>query len=178
MKHYQRALLSLYSFLTAVLALIVLFVALGWQEPFHYFQVLLAQQETRWTIVAVSALVFLLAVRLLFAGFRSEKVTHAPVQATGLGQVSITISTLENMIKRSVLKINGVHHVKPAIKTVPDGIAVFVKVQLAPEINIPQTTSEIQSAMREYLERYAGLKLVEARILVEDAPQEPKSRVE
>jgi uncharacterized alkaline shock family protein YloU len=178
MKHYQRALVSLYSFFTAVLALFVLFVALGWQDPLNYLQVLLAQPETRWTIAAVAAIVFLLAVKLLLDSFRSEKISQAPIQLTGLGEVSITIGTLENMVKRSVHNVTGVHHVRPQIKCTPDGIAVFIKVQLAPELNIPETTSQLQSSIREYLETYAGLKLVEAKVLVEDAPPETKSRVE
>lgn len=178
MKYYQRALVSLYSFLTAVLALLVLFVALGWQEPLNYFQVLLAQPETRWTMAAIAALIFLLAVKLLLDSFRSEKITQAPIQTTGLGEVSITISTLENMVKKSVHNVAGVYHIRPQIKSTPDGIAVFIKVQLAPELNIPETTSQLQLAIQEYLETYAGLKVIEAKVLVEDAPPETKSRVE
>lgn len=178
MKYYQRALVSIYSLLFAILALVVMLLALGWQQPLHYFQALLAQEQTRWIIAAVAAVVFLIAVRLLFGSLGSPPATQATVQSTGLGEVNITVSALENMVRRSLHNMAGVFQVRPQIKCNSEGIAVFVKVQLAPEMNIPQTTSQIQSAIKEYLETYTGMKLLEARVLVEDAPQEARGRVE
>ncbi|HHW07770.1 MAG TPA: alkaline shock response membrane anchor protein AmaP [Clostridia bacterium] len=178
MKPYQRVLVSIYSLLFAVLALLVLLVALGWHQPLDEFQALLAQEQTRWIIAAVAAVVFLVAVRLLFSSFGAPPMTQARVQQTGLGEVHITISALENMVKKALHNMSGVSQVRPRIKCNSEGIAVFVKVQLAPEMNIPQTTAQIQSAIQEYLETYTGMKLLEVRVLVEDAPPEPRARVE
>lgn len=178
MKQYQRVLVSIYSLLFAVLALLVLLMALGWHQPLEDFQALLAQEQTRWIIAAAAALVFLVAVKLLFSSFSSPPMTQATVQRTGLGEVNITITALENMVKKALHNMSGVFQVRPRVKCSSEGVAVFVRVQLAPEMNIPQTTAQIQTAIQEYLETYTGMKLLEARVLVEDAPQEPRARVE
>lgn len=178
MNQYQRVLVCIYSLLFAVLALLVLLVALGWHQPLEELQLLLNQKQARWIIAAVAALVFLITVRLLFTSITPPPRAQATVQKTGLGEVNITISALENMVKKALHNVSGVFQVRPRVKCTAEGIAVFVKVQLAPEINIPQTTAKIQSAIQEYLETYTGIKLLEARVLVEDAPQEPRARVE
>lgn len=178
MKHYQRPLVSLYSFLTALLSLLVLFIALGWQAPLDNLQAILANQQTRWIIAAIAIMIFLLAVKLLFDSFQRKKIIQASIQTTAMGEVNITLDALENMINKSVQTLNGVYNIKPKIKCVPEGIAVFVKVQLAPEINIPEITTKIQEAIKDYLETYAGIKLLEARVLVEHSSSEIKARVE
>lgn len=178
MKHYQRVLLGVFALLIAALALFVLLMALGWKEPLNYLQTMLVQEQGRWLAAAVAALVFLLVMKLLFDSLRPVHNAQASIQTTALGEVNINISALENMVKKAVQPIKGLHSIKPKIKCVPEGIAVFIKVQVATEMNIPEITADMQIKIKEYLETYAGIKLLEARILVEDAPQEAKTRVE
>lgn len=178
MKRFQRALVGVYSLLIAILALVVLLVVLGWHQPLNYLQIILTQQQPRIITALVAAIIFLLTAKLFFDSFRPVQITQAPIQSTQLGEINVTIHALENMIKNSVQSINGIYNVKPEIKSTPKGLAVFIKVQMEPERNIPQVTSDMQLAIKEYLGTYAGVELVEVRVLVDDTPKDIKTRVE
>lgn len=177
MKHYQRFLIGLYSFLIAISALLVALVALGWQLPLEALGSVLAEQNTSWILAAITILVFLVATKTLFDSFQRDEKVLALVKSTPLGEIQISQNAIENMIRKSLQVINGISNVNPKIKCTSDGVAVLLKVQLMPETNIPDITNEMQTTVKEYLEMHAGISLLEAKVLVEDPAPGNRTRV-
>ncbi|HHX50475.1 MAG TPA: alkaline shock response membrane anchor protein AmaP [Clostridia bacterium] len=178
MKLYERVLFAIYSLIIIACSLMVLLIALGWQEPLISFQALLAENQTRWLLALGAALVMLIALKLFFDGFRREPSRKALVESGELGQVQISVTAIEHMVKKAAMKIKGVREVKPKIRCIPEGVAVLLQVQVTPDLNIPQTTADIQNEVRDYLENTAGLKLLEAKVLVDHITKDLKNRVE
>lgn len=177
MRHYQRFLIGVYSLLMAALALLVALVALGWQLPMEALGRVLAEQKTSWILAAIAILSFLIAMKLLFDSFRKDERVSALIKPTPLGEIHITQNAIENMIKKSLQPISGISNVNPKIKCTSDGVAVLLKVQLMPEVNIPDLTNQMQTAVKEYLESHAGINLLEAKVLVEEPVSGVRTRV-
>ena len=81
-----------------------------------------------------------------------------------LGQVKITIGTVESMANKVARQITGVRETLTKVKSTPGGIAIFMQVSLTPEINIPEVTSQIQNELKEYFAKVAGIEVEEVRI--------------
>ena len=152
-------------------------IAFGWQEPLVSFQSLLRKPDPLATSSGGRPDHDHLLIPI-FSGFRREPGGRALVEVGELGEVLISVVAIEQMVKKAAMKIKGVREVKPKIRCVPEGVAVFLQVQVAADINIPQATAEIQQEIRGYLENTAGLHLLEAKVLVDHITRDLKNRVE
>jgi uncharacterized alkaline shock family protein YloU len=47
-----------------------------------------------------------------------------------------------------------------------------------PESNVPELTSELQKSLKQYVEDYSGINVVEVRVLVESVSINLKTRVD
>ncbi|MGI6552841.1 MAG: alkaline shock response membrane anchor protein AmaP [Clostridia bacterium] len=178
MKLYERIFFIIYSLIIIAFSFLLMLIAFGWQEPLVSFQSLLEGNQTRWLLALGAGLTMIISLFLFFSGFRREPGGRALVEVGELGEVLISVVAIEQMVKKAAMKIKGVREVKPKIRCVPEGVAVFLQVQVAADINIPQATAEIQQEIRGYLENTAGLHLLEAKVLVDHITRDLKNRVE
>ncbi|MDR1620337.1 MAG: Asp23/Gls24 family envelope stress response protein, partial [Clostridiales bacterium] len=66
-----------------------------------------------------------------------------------------------------------------AVTAVKDGgVTISIRLSIMPDTDIPELTRELQHSLKEYVERYSGISVLEIGILVEDASANPKSRVD
>lgn len=114
------------------------------------------------------------AIALCFLGlhsvsmlFRSSKEKGFFVQHTEYGDLSISMSAMENMVKKCVathdeLKVSNtrIHHVR-------DGVVISIRIALANGVNIPITVSVLQKQIKQYITSCSGIDVKEVRVLVE-----------
>ena len=74
------------------------------------------------------------------------------------GRVSISLSALEDMIKRTVLRVADVKEIKSNIRATKKGIDVVCRLVLKAEGNIPDTTSRIQDLIKSRIQEILGLE--------------------
>lgn len=74
------------------------------------------------------------------------------------GRVTISLTALEDMIKRTVLRISDVKEVKSAIRATKKGIDVSCRLVLKAESNIPDMTSRIQDLIKSRIQEILGLE--------------------
>lgn len=168
-----------------MLALILFFVgvlsfglALGWTTPLTYLELFLRGSNERWMLGILGVISILIGFIILRKSLRVKTSTQTEVISTKLGKIKITISALEHMATKVAKEIEGVMDTKPVIKSTPGGIAVFMQVNLAPDINIPDTTSLVQDKIKVYFGQVVGIEVEEVRILVSKLGAETKARVE
>jgi len=173
---------KLYPLLLAILlfflGLLAIGLALGWTTPLAYLQNFLTGTNERWVLGLLGVFGFLVSLTIIRNIFRSKIPTQTEVVSTSLGKIKITISALEHMAIKTAKQINGVKEAKPVIKCTPGGIAIFMQINLVPDIHIPDTTALIQNKLKEHFNKVAGIEVEEVRILVSKLSADSKGRVE
>jgi uncharacterized alkaline shock family protein YloU len=74
------------------------------------------------------------------------------------GRVSISLSALEDMIKRNVLRVSDVKEIRSIIRATKKGIDVTCRLVLKAEGNIPETTLRIQELIKSRVQEILGVE--------------------
>ncbi|MDK2823255.1 MAG: hypothetical protein PWQ67_1507 [Clostridia bacterium] len=174
----ERIFRILFALLLFTISTLAVGLALGWTTPLTYLDSLLTSVNERWVLGILGLLGILVGITVLRNTFKNRTPTQTEVVVTSLGKIKITINALEHMAGKVAKQVQGVKESKPVIKCTPNGIAIFMQVNLAPEMNIPETTTQIQNKVKEYFSKVAGIDVEEVRILITKLSNEAKSRVE
>ena len=156
----------------------LLLVTLGWGYPLAAFEGALADPNQRWMIGVAAAALFALGVYTVLKGDGRRSVQHTVVKTTQLGEVSISLDAVEELVVKSAKKVLGVREIKPIIKTTQQGIAILIKGRVNSEENIPQISVQLQDVVRETIENIAGVTVVEVKVHIEGVAKDARGRVE
>ena len=75
---------------------------------------------------------------------------------TDSGQVKITMTALEDVVKKSLEEEEIISHIKPRITSLKKGIVINVKLVLKTETNIKDFAEDIQEKIKEKLQSILG----------------------
>lgn len=138
----------------------------GWPVPLGSLQYYLSDLSIRWTLGLILTATFFFSFLFLVKSFGKRPVKFSVLHETDLGQVNITLSALEQLILKGSGNVSGVREVKPSLKLTAAGISLLLKVQVIPDINIPQVSSDLQKTVRDYLLQTSGTSLNEIKVQV------------
>ena len=179
MGYLDRILLAVYSlFLTAFFIAIAAVMA-GWPAPLFVLRDLFYPErpELFWPIV--SALILaggrLFWVSVAGSGKRPKHVVLAERDA---GQVTMSVSAVENLVEKLASQVDGVREVKPHLFRRQQGVGVRLKVAVSPDISIPEVSREIQNRVKEKVFEVTGLDIGLVSVYVDSIAQQQKARVE
>lgn len=180
MQAWERAILALYSLLMAALSLALAVISAGWTIPLDLYEYTLTRIDYRLAGVTVATALFLLSLRFLWASIRlpSKMLEQAVVYQGEAGEATIALTALEHLVIRASRQVKGIREVKPRIKILPDGVAVFLEISVTPEQNLPALAQNLQEMVRSYITATTGLESVEVRILINGILQESVRRLE
>ncbi len=129
------------------------------QGPFELWQ--------RAAMVAVSIVLLLLGLHGIALLFKRDKHKGFIIQHAEFGDMSISLTALESMVKKCVsahqeLEVNAIriHHSR-------EGIVVDIKVTLASGVNIPLTVNALQKQIKQYITSCSGVDVHKVRVMVE-----------
>jgi len=74
------------------------------------------------------------------------------------GQVTISLSAIEDFIKRALKQLPEVKELRPTVRAGKKGIAIVNKVTLYSDINIPETTEKIQNIVKSRVQDMLGVE--------------------
>ena len=74
------------------------------------------------------------------------------------GQVTISLTAIEDFIKRSLKQIPEVKELRPNVRATKKGITIINKVILFSDINIPETTEKIQHIVKTRVQDMLGVE--------------------
>lgn len=151
---FYLAIISLVA--TAAIAFALHLVRL--EDIIYYLGVIYGNKNFCLILAAVSVGVVLLSLFLsrIILGVQRKERTIAFDNPNG--RVSISLAALEDMIKRSVLRISDVKEIKAGIRVTKKGIDVTGRLILKSEINIPDATSRIQDLIKGRIQEILGLE--------------------
>ena len=175
MNFFNRSLLFIYTLGIMALLFVMGLAAAGWATPVNVLQTYLAGYNER--IISGIILVVYLIISIKFF-LQSLSVKKPPVQAivqeTELGQIRVSVGAIENLVRRAIGQVNGVRDLVPRVSCTSEGINIFLRVTLSPEVNIPQTSDEIQNKVKDYITEVAGINIQSVKILVDSISSEVK----
>ncbi len=110
---------------------------------------------------------------LLAIGFRSSrKPAETVMQYSELGEVRISIAAIENMVLRVTQRQEAVKESSRKVVNTPQGLLIYLKAKVLPDLNVPDLASELQQSIKNYLEEITGIKVAEVKVLVENIVSE------
>lgn len=148
--------LTVISFISGI-AILFASQGLSFLEIAYFLEVAYYDIQIRIMIFGISIIIVLLS--LIFAkvitGGRQRERTIAFENPSG--RVSISLSALEDLIRRAVFKIIEVKEIKPSIIASKKGILVDCRVVLRSEVTIPEITARLQNSIKERVQDVLGV---------------------
>lgn len=170
MSYFDRVLLFFYSLLITILLMVSVPVIAGWWTvPLKFLSDIIQQPENGIVLWTSLALLILCGLRLAYASVnRRPSPNKAVVHELKLGQLHITLPAIEGLVKKAVMRVDGIKEVKVQIVPDPEGIAIALNVVVTPDINIPQITEQIQQNVRDYILEVTGITAHNVKVMVEN----------
>ncbi len=179
MSIHDRVLAVAYCVVVAVFSLLFLFLALGWEAP-SLLMVSWLGQPSALVGGILSLLLFLASIRLflLFAARRPSGGTL--VYPGELGEVRISLTAMENLVRKVAQSVGGVKEVKSSTVWAEDKqIAVRIQVGVGADVNIPDLSAQLQKTIGDHLLAVVGVTVEHVHVLVTNIAESSKrGRVE
>ena len=146
----DRIILTLYTFLMAVVAVLVVLCSLGviGQTAITAF---FATIPGNWEY-AVGGI-------LLIAGIGATGMTSLTISSADSGKVSVGKSAIEDYVAEIAKEVYGVYGVKVEAKMGEEHISIRINASIEPGINIPETTDEIKYNVRDTIKKVLGMEI-------------------
>jgi len=163
----DRGLMALYALIVSVFVVLTLLELFGYLPPLG--GVYAVPAEDRDAVAAGLGVLLLIGLRLLWVSFRrTRKERQAVVEDNALGQVRIALTAIESLINKVVSQTPGVKEVQSRVVGDPNGVAIKIKATVTPEINIPETSKEIQQLVQERVKDVTGITAASVKILIDN----------
>jgi hypothetical protein len=111
-------------------------------------------------------MVVVICVFLLLLEFYRRKTKIAKVYNVESGKAMITLSTISQQIKDSVIKIKGLQNVKINIISKQSGIIINMMVELSQDLNIPEKMTEIINVARDVALNKLNIKVIDTNLTI------------
>lgn len=174
MRFIDSLILTIYTIALMALSglMVVAAIAPNTVQPHLWMGEAMATSRGQLIIGLAGAIFFIASWRLIFLAFRTQRGGQPVVHETALGEVTISLDAVENLVRKTARAIKGVREVKADIKNNKDGLHVALKATISPEVSIPEVSEEIQNSVRQYVKRVVGVELSDIRLEVENIANE------
>ncbi len=175
--NWDRMFIGIMSLGYLIISVVLVLAALGWTTPVTYVENYLYRTNP-WVLGLTGGFVFIASLTLFLSSFKKKPVMQTAIHETNLGQIRITLPALEHLVLKAAKSVHGIRDIKPFINNTATGLSIQLKVQVLPDVNIPNITADLQKTIRDYMQKTAGTTVQEVRVLVNKVSWENKARVE
>lgn len=135
--------------------------------------------QITWTVVAAVLLLF--SLRFLIVSLQRSSSSSASIdQRTDIGDIRISIETIENLALKAATRQRGVKDLRARVRATDAGIEIMLRTIVDGESSIPALTEEIQRTVKENVEEITGIPVINVAVFIANVVQSGtfKSRVE
>ncbi len=178
MKLLDRIVLTIYSFILSIISVVVILTGFHllpdyFIESFAYFF------RAYGYVIGIIGIAFLIvSIRFLLSGVRGESSARSIARQTQLGEVRISVVTLQNIAERVVKSIEGVKEVKTRSLFINDGAVMILNLVVATDIKIPELVVKVQKLVKDEVESVTGINVAEVKVYIDNVTVNLKTRVE
>jgi uncharacterized alkaline shock family protein YloU len=173
MKIFFRVLLAVYAFCLAVFSAFAMYVAIfpnAYVEISEYIiQAISTDNATtlRIAVFAVALVFFALSIMFLLSGVRNSKDRKAVSKHTSIGEIKISLNSIENIAINASRKTNGVRDSKTLVRKTDDSVEIEIRIVVMPDMSIPAITEDVQQRVKKSVEDTAGIAVKTVRVIVD-----------
>ncbi len=107
------------------------------------------------------------SIRLVFlslSGHGDKGKVKYLIQRSKYGEISISSETIVGLVKSVSNKFTGIRNIRTTVDILEGQIYIYLKGEVSPEINITQTTEELQKKTKEHIETCTGVDVNEIKV--------------
>ncbi len=177
-----RILLAVYAFCLTIISLIAMFMTLRptiFKDVSDYvFNDVLVSRNASIFMFLFELIFFVLSIIFLFSGFRSNKERKVISKYSNLGEIKISLISIESISLATAKKLNSIKDIKAHVSKDQDNVIITLKIIVNPEINIPMLSEDLQTKVKKAVEESTNIKVTTIKVLVDNISTGYKSRVE
>ncbi|HSH36386.1 alkaline shock response membrane anchor protein AmaP, partial [Schnuerera sp.] len=125
--------------------------------------------KTNYLYTGIGLAVLCLSIRLLILGLKTDneklKTTYL-VQRTDYGEINISSQTIIGLVENVSNKFTGIKNIITKVDIVEGQIFINLKGEVYPEINIPETTEELQTKVKDHVENCTGVNVSDIKVII------------
>jgi uncharacterized alkaline shock family protein YloU len=159
----DRIIFTLYTFLMAVVAVLVTLCSLD-VFPQRMITEFIGSIPGNWIYAIGGVIMLLVSVRLLIAGLGISSGHSMELSDGPSGKIHIGKRALEDYIAVLSQEIYGIYNVKVIAKLEDESINVRINASIEPGINIPETTGEVKNNVKESIKKMTGVEVKDIEV--------------
>jgi len=180
MRSKKHFILILLGIVAIVCSVFLLLATLGALQGIAFFSALNLHRFTgNLEYTALGFLLFILGI--IFLAFSShggkKKEGGTIISFTEIGEIRISFKAIENMVLTVSRKVKGIREVSTRIDFVEQGLVIYMRIKVLPDIPIPGLVKELQTKVKEYVQEISGSNVAEIKVLVENIAQEKIEKI-
>lgn len=177
-----RVLLAFYAFCLTVISLVSMVITLR-PEMFEststfLMENVLTNRASTILMFIVEMIFFGLSLVFLLSGVKSEKDKKSISKYNNVGEIKISLNTIESIALAASRKLGGVRETKAYVTKADDNVSIYIKTVVMPDVNIPALLEDIQLKVKKAIEETSGISVSDIKVSVENIYTGYKSRVE
>ena len=179
MNAFVRILITINSFILAVLSFLVFLITLNESILEKLYDNFLSGIESHGLLIALfSVVVFILSIIFLLSGLKTDSEKKSIGKLTEIGEIKISLLTLENIALTAAKNLEGIKDAKSNVSVAKEGVIITIKTTVLSDIIIPDLSEQIQKTVKKSVEATSGVKVEQVRVLIESICSNQKLRVE
>ncbi len=181
MRIFIRVLLTLYIIFMLCIAVVTMLSAwnvIGVDYTQGWLDTLYSSGWAKIIVTIIAIIVIIVSFMLMFARTRKKEPKSALITSTETGSISISLSAVEDMATKHMLKNDAVKGAKVSVSVKDAKIDLTCKLTVTEGTNIPEVLSSLQVSTKQEVETYAGVEVGKISVLVERTMHVVKARVE
>lgn len=137
---------------------------------------IMTDDTTAYTVAAVAVIIFLISLRLFVISVRRAKGKLPSIeQRTDLGDVSISVDTVENLALKAAGRIRGSRDIKARVKMTDNGLELMMRTYVDGDFPIPALSQEMQASVKEHIESITGIPVANVSVYVANVHHAPNT---
>lgn len=128
-----------------------------------------------WITAGVGAVLVLWAIRMIIGFNRRAKKTGpatAVIAKTEFGTSTITLAAIDEMVRRHCATNGNVRKQDSVISVKDNKLMINLKLNLAEDANVPETTAALRESLTAYIESLTGIKVGDISMMVSTLPEQ------
>lgn len=172
MNMFLRVMLAVYAFCLAVISAIFMLMIFEHSilDSIYYYlsETVFGNRWATALMLLIALVFFILSITFLLSGFRIGKERKAVSRNTDIGQIRISLGTIESIALSASKKVSGVTGTRATVDKVDEDVSITVRMNVFPDTNIPVLSEEMQREVKKAVEGSSGVNVKNVRVVVED----------
>jgi uncharacterized alkaline shock family protein YloU len=123
-----------------------------------------------WIMTGIACVILIMATALFFVAFSKENKTGRYLNINTLedGSVRIADATFKDLINRNTNAVEGVKDCSSTVKTIDNGLQLFIKAELEDDVIIPTVCANIQESVKRNIDTICGVNIEKVNVIVDN----------